>query len=156
MSTLHEVASAPEGKSFMSIGPVVVHKQFNPKIAKNGKLYSTVIVKATGHEIFLSLWDEAAKCRLPEGELTLRGKFSRTNYGSSPSLRCEDLTPPEGAGLFGDDDIKQQADAKPLLKDCIDAGLRAADYITRKDHPELAEAAFSFAAHAFIKGVRME
>lgn len=103
----------------------------------------------------LGLWDDAAKWKLPLNlELTLRGKLTRENYRGG-SLRCEELTPPDGATEWPVGDIKA-ADSKPKLQECIDAGLRAADYLIRKQRPELAEAAFSFAANALLQGVQLE
>lgn len=155
MATLHQVASAKKGDSFIAIGPVTIHRQFNPKTSKHGKLFSSVILKSAGNEMFLTLWEEAAKWKLALGDVTLRGKFSKDEYNGSACLRCDELTEPDGAEEWKPEDV--QADlSKPKLKDCIDAGLRAADYLVRKNRPELSEAAFSFAAQAFLQGVRME
>lgn len=154
--TLHQVSTAKDGESFVAIGPVIVHKQFNPKVSKNGKLFFSVILKSAGNEVFMTVWEEAAKWKLPLNvEITLRGKFTKNQYNGAASLKCEELSAPDGAVEWKPEEVQADAE-KPKLKDCIDAGLRAADYLVRKNRPELAEAAFSFAAQAFLQGVRME
>ena len=153
--TLHQVSSAKDGESFICVGPVTVIKHLKPKWTKNDRLYSTVVVKSAGNEMHLGLWDDAAKWKLPcNVESTLRGKFTKDSYQGG-SLRCEEVTAQDGWTEWPPEDIKASAE-KPKLKDCIDAGLRAADYLIRKNRPELSEAAFSFAAQAFLQGVRME
>lgn len=139
----------------MTVERVTVSRQLPPKTARNNKLYSFVVLKSAGSEITLSLWDEAAKWRLPEGELTLRGKFVKEDYQGKPSLRCEDLTPPEGATEFAPEEIVAAA-AKPSVKDCLEAGVRCADYMLTKKRPELAGVAFTFGANALLAGVKLE
>lgn len=156
MATLHQVSTAKDGESFTAIGVVIVHKQFNPKISKNGKLFSSVILKSAGTEVFMTVWDEAAKVKLPlNTDITLRGKFTKNQYNGAASLKCEELVVPEGAVEWKPEEIQNAAET-PKMKDCIDAGIRAADYMVRKERPDLAPAAFTFAANAFMQGVRME
>jgi len=156
MATLHQVSTAKDGESFTAIGVVVVHKQFNPKVAKNGKLFSSVILKSAGTEVFMTLWEDAAKWKLPiNTDMILRGKFTKNQYNGAASLKCEELAVPENATEFKQDEIQGEPE-KPKMKDCLDAGLRAADYMVRKERPDLASAAFTFAANAFMQGVRME
>ena len=155
MATLHQLATASNGADFMTVERVTVSRQLPPKTARNNKLYSFVVLKSAGSEITLSLWDEAAKWRLPEGELTLRGKFVKEDYQGKPSLRCEDLTPPEGATEFAPEEIVAAA-AKPSVKDCLEAGVRCADYMLTKKRPELAGVAFTFGANALLAGVKLE
>jgi hypothetical protein len=155
MATLHQVSSAKDGDSFIAIGPVTVIKHIKPKWAKNDRLYSGAILQSAGNEMHLGLWDSAAKWKLPLNvPLTLRGKLVRESYQGG-SLRCEELTPPEGSLEWPEEDVRSST-GKPKLQECIDAGLRAADYLCKKNRPELAEAAFSFAANAFIQGVKLE
>ena len=139
----------------MTIDKVVVSRQLPPKIARNDKKYSFVVLKCAGSEITLSLWDDAARWKLPSGELTLRGKFTKEDYQGKPSLRCEELTPPEGATEFAESEIVA-AVAKPSVKDCLDAGVRCADYMVTKKRPELAQVAFTFGANALLNGTRLE
>lgn len=156
MATLHQVSTAKDGECFTAIGVVVVHKQFNPKVSKNGKLFSSVILKSAGTEVFMTLWEDAAKWKLPVNtDITLRGKFTKQNYNGAASLKCEELTAPDGASEWKPEEIQGEVE-KPKMKDCIDAGIRAADYVTRKNLPDLASAAFAFAANAFLQGARME
>ena len=155
MATLHEVSSAKVGDSFISVGPVVVSKQLSPFTAKNGKLYSTVFLKNGASDMGLGLWDGAAGWKLPIGtELTLRGKFVKSAYKGG-SLDCSELSKPEGAEQFKPEDIQAPVE-KPSVKACIDAGLRAADYVERKGKPEFASAAFSFAAQSLLEGHKLE
>ena len=105
-------------------------------------------MKSAGSELSLMLWDEAAKWKLPLAEVELRGKFVRDDFGGKVSLKCEDLTPPEGSVEFPPEEIQGEV-GKPVLpkvQDCLDAGLRCADYMLRKERPELAAAAFTFDA----------
>ena len=156
MATLHQVSTAKDGECFTAIGVVVVHKQFNPKVSKNGKLFSSVILKSAGTEVFMTLWEDAAKWKLPlNTDITLRGKFTKQNYNGAASLKCEELAGPEGAAEWKPEEVQGETE-KPKIRDCVDAGIRAADYMVRKERPELAEAAFTFAANAFLQGVRME
>jgi hypothetical protein len=156
MATLHQVSTAKDGESFTAIGVVVVHKQFNPKISKNGKLFSSVILKSAGTEVFMTVWDDAAKVKLPlNTDITLRGKFTKNQYNGAASLKCEELVVPEGSAEWKPEEIQNAAET-PKMKDCIDAGIRAADYMVRKERPDLAPAAFTFAANAFMQGIRME
>ena len=156
MASLHQVSTAKDGENFTAIGVVTVHKQFNPKVAKNGKVFSSVILKSAGTEVFMTLWEDAAKSKLPlNTDITLRGKFVKNQYNGAASLKCEELAVLEGFSEFKPEDIQGEAE-KPKMKDCIDAGIRAAEYMIRKNHPDLAPAAFTFAANAFMQGIRME
>lgn len=156
MATLHQLTTASNGADFMTVERVTVSRQLPPKTARNDKLYSFVVLKSAGSEITLSLWDDAAKWRLPQGvELTLRGKFLKEDYQGKPSLRCEELQAPEGSTEFGPEEIVA-AIAKVKVSDCLEAGIRAADWMRKKNRPELAEVAFSFAANALLQGVRLE
>lgn len=102
----------------------------------------------------LMLWDAAAQWTLPiDVELTLRGKFSKNTYNGSASLNCEELTMPEGSEPIKESSIQGRV-MKPSMKDCLLAGLRAVDFVAAKQHPELAEMAFTFAANALIQGVK--
>ena len=156
MSTLHQLSTAANGSDHMTVERVTVQRQIAPKVARNNKVYSFVVLKSAGSEITLSLWDDAAKWKLPqEVELTLRGKFFKEDYQGKPSLRCEDLTPPEGATEFAPEEIVAAA-AKPSVKDCLEAGVRCADYMLTKKRPELAGVAFTFGANALLAGVKLE
>lgn len=126
-----------------------------PKTARNSKLYSIVILKSAGTEMMLSLWGDAAKWKLPLIELTLRGKFTKEDYQGKPSLRCEELQAPDGAVEFAPGEIQGEV-GKVKITDCLDAGLRAADWVSRKGKPEFAAAAFSFATQAMMQGVKLE
>lgn len=140
------------------VGPVTVHRQFAPKTAKNQKLYSTVILKSAGIELMLMLWEDAAKWKLPlDVELTLRGKFTRNDFKEGkPSLQADELVAPEGAVEFGPEEVRGE-EGKPTLQFCLDAGLRAAKYVTEKNQSSnLAEAAFTFACNAALQGVKPE
>lgn len=103
----------------------------------------------------MTLWDGASKWKLALGEVTLRGKFTKNTYNGSASLKCEELAAPEGAVEFKLEEIQGEVE-KPKMKDCIDAGIRAADYIRKKGQLDLAAAAFTFGANAFLQGIRME
>lgn len=154
--TLHQVSTAKDGECFTAIGVVVVHKQFNPKVSKNGKLFSSVILKSAGTEVFMTLWEDAARVKLPlNTDITLRGKFTKQNYNGAASLKCEDLAAPEGASEWKPDEVQGEVE-KPKMRDCIDAGIRAVDYIARKGRPELSDAVFTFAANAFLQGIKIE
>lgn len=138
------------------VGPVTVHRQFAPKTAKNQKLYSTVIIKSAGTEMMLTLWEEAAKWKLPlDAELTLRGKFTRNDFKDKPSLQADELTPPEGTTEFGPEEVRGE-EGKPTMRACLDAGLRCADYLLKKERPELAAVAFAFGANAALQGIKPE
>ena len=133
-----------------------VHRQFPPKVAKNDKKFSTVILKTSSNEMMLTVWGEAAMWRLPLGvELTLRGDFSKKTYNGAAGINCEKLTQPEGAVPFEETEVQGQVE-KPSVRAAIDAGLRAVDYVTRKDKPDLGPAAFAFAAQAFLAGHKLE
>ncbi len=154
--TLHQIASTSNGTDIMSVDRVTVHRQNPPKIAKNDKPYSIVILKSAGSEVMLSLWESASKWKLPVGvELTLRGRFSKEEYQGSASLRCEELTMPEGSTEFGPEEIVV-ATGKPKITDCLSAGLRAAAWVTKEGKPEFSDLAFTFACHATMNGVRLE
>jgi hypothetical protein len=155
LASIHQLTTAVNGQDFMTIDKVTVSRQMPPKTARNNKLYSFVVLKSAGSEITLSLWDDAAKWKLPEGEMTLRGKFVKEDYQGKPSLRCEDLSPPEGATEFAASEIVA-AVTKPSIKDCLDAGIRCADYMVTKKRPELAPTAFTFGANALLAGHRLE
>lgn len=154
--TLHQVSSAANGCEIMTVDRVTVHRQNAPKVAKNGKLYSIVILKSAGLEMMLSLWESAAKWKLPLGvELTLRGKLSKDDYDGKACLRCEELTAPEGAVEFEAGEV-QAIVTKPSIKDCLEAGIRAAELMHNTNLPQLEAAAFTFAANACLNGVRPE
>lgn len=156
MSTLHEVSSAKDGESFISLGPVTVIRQTNPKTSKNNKIYSTAFLKNAGSDVSLMLWDGAAEWKLPQNTpITLRGKFVKTTYQGSASLNCDELVKPEGAVPVKPEDIQKPVE-KPSIKECIDTGIRAADYMVKKDRPELAGEAFTFAANARMNGLKIE
>lgn len=133
----------------------MIHRQVAPKTAKNGKLYSTVILKSASSEYTLLLWEDAAKWKLPLKEVTLRGKFVKNEFGGSTSLKCEEITPPDGSTQFEESEIQGEV-GKVKITECLDAGLRAADWVSRKGKPEFAAAAFSFAASALLQGVKLE
>lgn len=140
----------------MTVDRVTVHRQNPPKVAKNGKLYSIVILKSAGLEMMLSLWESAAKWKLPLGtELTLRGKLSKDDYDGKACLRCEELTQPDGAVEFEAGEV-QAVVTKPSIKECFEVGMRAAEWAHNKDVPQIEAAAFTFAANAFLNGVRLE
>jgi len=145
-----------DGEGFISVGPVTVAKQLQPKIAKNGKHYCTAFLKNGASDVMLNLWDGAAGWKLPlDTPITLRGKFSKGIYNGTFAIKCEDLSKPEGAEEFKPEDV-QAPIAKPSVRDAIDAGLRAADYVERKDKSNLASAAFAFAAQAFLDGYSLQ
>jgi hypothetical protein len=50
----------------------------------------------------------------------------------------------------------QVAATKPSIKECLEAGVRASEWMHKKDLPQLEAAAFTFAANAFLNGVRPE
>jgi len=152
MSSLHEAVQARAGDSFMLIGPVTVDRQNPPKTAKNGRLFSTVTLRSASGELGLFLWDDAAKWKLPLTELTLKGKFVKNNI---QKLDCNELVPPDGAEEYRDDQIKGPVEVASM-KSCLDAGIRGADYVIKCKRPELAQAAFAFAAQALSQGVRLE
>jgi hypothetical protein len=154
MASLHQVVSAKDGESFMSIGPLTIHKQIPPKVAKNKKLFSSIILKSAGNEVFMTVWGDSAKWKVPLGEFTLRGKFTKAEYPKgSACLQCDELVPPEGSVEF---DKSEVINDRITIKDCLDAGLRAADYIIRKDRPEFASEAFSFASNALLNGAQID
>jgi hypothetical protein len=154
MATIHEISSAKDGASFISLGPVEVIRQTNPKTSKNSKLYSTAFLKNSSSDVILMLWDQAAQWKLPIGvALTLRGKFTKTTFNGQASVNCDELSKPEGAVEVKPEDIQKPIE-KPTIKECIKVGLRAAEYMILKERPELAEAAFSFAANATLQGAK--
>lgn len=155
MASLHEVSAAKDGTPFICVGPILVDRQISPKTSRNDKLYSTLFVKSAGNEAVVTLWDDASKWKLPLTELTLRGKFIKDTYNGKVSLRCEELSPPEGATEFAADEVQAPV-AKPTMKDYLDAGIRAADYMVKKERPELAAAAFSFTVDALVKGIKLQ
>ena len=106
--------------------------------------------------MMLQLWDGAAGWKLPlDVPITLRGKFSKGSYNGGSTIRCEELSKPEGAEEFKAEEIQAPLE-KPSVRAAIDAGLRAADYVARKEKPELSGSAFSFAAQAFLDGHKLE
>jgi len=154
--TLHEINSAKDGESFISVGPVVVAKQLRPKTAKNGQLYCSCFLKNGASDMMLQLWDGAAGWKLPlDTPITLRGKFSKGSYNGGTTIRCEELSKPEGAEEFKAEDIQAPIE-KPNVRAAIDAGIRAADYVRRREWVDLQAAAFSFAAQAFLDGHKLE
>lgn len=156
MASIHQLTTAANGSDHMTVERVTVQRQMPPKIARNDKPYSFVVLKSAGSEITLSLWDDAAKVKLPLNvELTLRGKFTKEDFQGKPSLRCEELQAPEGATEFGPEEV-QAAVVKPSVKDCIDAGLRCVKYVESKQRPDLSSAAFTFGANALLNGVKLE
>jgi len=156
MATLHQIATARDGETFISIGPVTVHKQYDPKTSKNNKLFSSVILKVGGDELRMTLWEQAAEWKLPLGEtLTLKGRFTKNTFNGNASLNCDELSKPEGAVAVKPEDIQRPFE-KPTIKECIKVGLRATEYMILKERPELAEAAFSFAANAALQGAKPE
>ena len=156
MPTIHEINSFKEGEEFISVGPIVVTKQLSPKVAKNGRLYCTAFIKNGSSDASIFFWDDSAAWKLPlDTPITLRGKFFKNEYQGKLSIRCDELSKPEGAEQFDKKDI-QVSKGKPSIKECIDAGLRAADYCVRKNAPDCASAAFAFAAQAMLDGHSME
>lgn len=138
------------------VGPVTIHKQLPPK-AKGSGLGSVVILKSAGTEMMLYLRDSAAKWKLPLTELTLRGKFVKEQWTDKTVLTCEDLTQPEGAMEWPAEEIVTVAAVvKPSVKDCLEAGVRCADFMLSKKRPELAQAAFTFGANALLSGAKLE
>lgn len=145
-----------DGEGFISVENVVVAKQLSPKTAKNGKHYCSCFLQNGGTDVMLQLWDGAAGWKLPlDTPVTLRGKFSKGSYNGGVTIRCDELSKPEGAEQFKPEDIQAPVE-KPSVKTCIDAGLRGADYVERKGKPELMAAAFSFAAQALLDGHKLE
>lgn len=155
-STLHQITTARDGEIFISIGPVTIHKQYDPKTSKNNKLFSGVVLRVGSDEMRLTLWEQAAEWKLPLGEtLVLKGRFIKNTFNGAASLNCDELSKPENAVQVKPEDIQRPLE-KPSIKECIETGLRAADYMIRKERPELAEAAFSFAANARFQGAKPE
>ena len=145
-----------DGEGFISVENIVVTKQFQPKLAANGLLFCGSWVKSGNSEMRLQLWDGAAGWKLPlDTPLTLRGKFSRGSYKDAPTIRCDELSKPEGAEQFKPEEIQASME-KPSVKASIDVGLRAIEYVSKKGFPQLSEAAFSFAAQAFLDGHKLE
>jgi hypothetical protein len=145
-----------DGEGFISVENVVVAKQLPPKTAKNGKLYCSCFLQNGSGDVMLQLWEGAAGWKLPlDTQVTLRGKFSKGCYQGNPTIRCDELSKPEGAEQFKPEDIQAPVE-KASVRACIDAGLRGADYVERKGKPELASAAFSFAAQALLDGHKLE
>ena len=158
MPTLHQVAEAAKGDSFMQIERVTVQRQRVPKVAKNDKAFSVIMLKAAGPEMTLMLWEPATMWKLPIGvELTLRGKFIKDDYDGG-SLKCEELSQPEGAVEWPAEEIipADKPAVKASVKDCLEAGIRASEWMHKKNLPQLEAAAFTFAANACLNGVRPE
>ena len=158
MASIHEILTGSEGAPIIAIGPVEVLRQLAPKTSKNGKLYSTAFLKNGGADVMLQLWDGAAGWKLPlDTPITLRGKFSKSTFGTPPktSIRCDELNKPEGAEEFKAEEIQTPAE-RPSVKASIDVGLRAIEYVSKRGFPQLSEAAFSFAAKAFLDGHKLE
>ena len=104
----------------------------------------------------MMLWDQAAEWKLPLSEsLTLRGKFTKSTFNGAASLNCDELSKPEGAVAVKPEDIQKPVE-KANIKECLETGIRAADYMIRKERPELAEVAFTFAANAMLQGAKPE
>lgn len=156
MATIHEILSAKQGETFISVGPATVTRQANPKLSKNQRFYSTVVLKSASSEVLLMLWDDAALWKLPTNvPITLKGKFVKDNFRDTPGINCDELLQPENATKF-DKPTEPGTAPKPTMKECLDAGIRGADYMARRKYPELMEAAFTFAANARMNGVKEE
>lgn len=153
MATLHQIANAPINSEHSSIGPIVVDYQSPPKTAKNGKLFSTVLLKSAGTEVWMRVWNESAMIKLPKGEIMLQGSFTKEEFQNKPSIRCDVLNPPKGSVEFTSDEIEGVA-GKTSLKECLEAGIAAADFVSKRERPNLAEAAFTFAANATLQGLK--
>jgi hypothetical protein len=152
MATIHEVSSMRDGESFISVGPAIVTNQTRPRVAKNGKQYCTVFLKNGGSEINMLLWEDASTWKLPlNKEVTLRGKFVRNSFNGGISIKCDELIQPQDASKFDASEVDKPA-AKRTVKEAIDNGLRAVDYIERRGKPELAAQAFALASQAYLQG----
>lgn len=156
MASLHQIATAKDGEQFICVGPITVQSQYPPKLSKNNKRYSNVVLKTSSNEMILTLWNEASMWKIPIGvELTLRGDFFKRSYNGTVSLTCEKITQPENAVLFEDVEVQGQV-IKPSIRSAIDAGLWAAEYVNLKQQSHLRATAFSFAAKAFLDGHKTE
>lgn len=153
MATIHEILSAKDGETFISVGPATVLRQSDPRLAKNGRPYCRVELKSGPSEVLMMLWDDAALWKLPTDQITLKGKFVKNTFRDSPGINCDDLSPPERA-IKLEVPTENGCVAKPTIKECLDTGLRAADYVTAKGRPELASEAFAFACNARMNGVK--
>lgn len=157
MPSLHQILTGSDGTDFVSIDNAVVCRQMPAKIAKNDKMYCTAFLQNGSSDVMLQLWDEAATWKLQlNTPITLRGKFSKGKMGETVVVKCEQLIKPEGAVLVEASEIKP-AEAKPTIHTAIDAGLRAAAYVAKKEGgSDLCAAAFAFAAKAFLDGHKLE
>lgn len=164
MASIHQVLSAKDGDEFISVGPAFVKNQSATRVSKNNRHFATVTLKSASGEVLLMLWDAAALWKFPtDAELTFRGRFVRSTYGGKAQINCDELTPPEGAATIQPpangptmaQDAPEQV-VRPCIKECVDHALRAAEYVTKKGHPALAEAAFVFAMNARFQGAKAE
>ena len=76
MASLHQLSGAANGSDHMLVERVTVERQIPPRISRNDKPYSIVILKSAGTEMMLSVWEGAAKWKLPlTTELSWRGEW---------------------------------------------------------------------------------
>lgn len=103
----------------------------------------------------MQLWGEPAIWKFPIGEaITIRGNFTKSPFNNG-SINCDNLSIP-AEWVKWPEPTSAITTSQSGIKECLDTGLRAADYMIDKKRPELAEAAFSFAANARLQGAKPE
>lgn len=153
MATISEVSSLPNGKDFTLLEGVSVFSQSTPRYAKNKKPYCILNLGNKFVTASMMMWDESAKWKLPlNKELSLKGKFSKRTYQGNLSLDCNDLIKPEGAVEFKTEEFGELPKLL-TIKEAMDVGLRAADYMKKADRSEFASEAFTVAATAYLNGI---
>lgn len=156
MSTLHEIKASPDGTVFRSIGPLDIFSQARPKENKNGEPFSRVSCGDQFNNMSIVLKGKMAMCCLDDTAkgIVLTGNFTKADWNGT-QLNCESMDTPEGATVFEESDVVGK---KPHISiiEAINAGLKAADYVTKKDRPELASAAFEVAARALLDGISIK
>ena len=99
--------------------------------------------------------DELSKIHKYELQgIVLTGNFTKADWNGT-QLNCESMDTPEGATVFDESDVVGK---KPHISiiEAMNAGLKAADYVIKKDRPELASAAFEVAARALLDGISVK
>jgi len=165
MSTLHEIKASPDGTVFRSIGPMDIFSQTKPKPNKNGEIFNRVACGDQFHHMSIVLKGAMAMREfifpkdendenLPIIGLTLTGIFVKSDWNGT-QLNCDTLDKVKESKSFKENDVMGK---KPHISiiEAMNAGLKAADYVIKKDRPELASAAFEVAARALLDGISVK
>jgi hypothetical protein len=153
MATISEISNAENGKEFTIIENVQILSQSKPRFSKKKEPYCIITLGNKFVTVTTMLWNDCAKWKLPlNKEIALKGRFIKKMYQGNVSLDCNALTKPDGAVEFKEEEFGEKP--KTLtIKEAMDVGLRAADYMTKVNRSEFASEAFKVAATAYLNGI---